>query len=239
MLTHTRAEMKSAAKSVLEGKWGTVIGALLLTVLVPGAVLGIALGLMGLMGGLCIGYGAVGSGIIIWILFYILEFAFIFFIYGPLVISYQFFNLRLARGLKVTATMPYQCFSGENYGRLTLAFFMQSLFTFLWALLFYVPGIIKALSYSMMGFIMMDHPEMNWQSALNESKQMMAGHKADLFVLLLSFIPWMLLVSVTCGIAALYVYPYMYTTIANFYRSLKEENIVVAKEIPNQFTAQA
>ncbi len=236
MLNHTRAEMKAAAKSALEGKWGAVIGALLLTMVVPGAVLCIVLILMGTMAGLCIGYDAIGSGIIIWILFYILEFAFIFFIFGPLVIAYQFFNLRLARGMDIKATMPYQCFSGENYGRFTLAFFMQSLFTFLWALLLYVPGIIKALSYSMMGFIMMDRPETNWQSALNESKQMMAGHKADLFVLGLSFIPWLLLVSVTFGIAGLYVYPYMYTTIANFYRSLKAENIVAAKEIPNEFT---
>lgn len=237
MLTNTRAEMKAAAKSTLEGKWGTVIGSLLLTLVVPGAVLGLVLSLMGVMAGLTMASGAIISSVIIWILFYILEIAFIFFIYGPLVIGYQFFNLRLARGMEVKATMPYQCFSGEHYGRLTLAFFMQSLFTFLWALLLYVPGIIKALSYSMMGFIMMDRPETNWQSALNESKQMMNGHKADLFVLFLSFIPWLLLVSVTCGIAGLYVYPYMYTTVANFYRSLKEENIVVTREIPSQFTA--
>lgn len=237
MLNHTRAEMKAAAKSALEGKWGAVIGAFLLTLLVPGAILGIVLGLMSLMAGLCIGYGAVGSGIIIWILFYILEFAFIFLILGPLMIAYQFFHLRLARGLKIKATMPYQCFSGEYYGRLTLAYFMQNLFIFLWTLLFFIPGIVKSFSYSMMGFIMLDHPEMNWQSALNESKQMMAGNKADLFVLYLSFIPWLLLVSVTFGLAGLYVYPYLYTTVANFYRSLKEENVVPVKEIPNEFTA--
>ncbi len=237
MLNHTRAEMKTAAKSALEGKWGVVIGALLLTVLVPGAVLAIVITLMGFMSGLCMGYDAMGSGIIIMILLYILEFAFIFLIMGPLMIAYQFFHLRLARGMQVNATMPYQCFSGEYYGRLTLAYFMQNLFIFLWALLFYIPGIVKFFSYSMMGYIMLDHPEMNWQSALNESKQMMAGNKADLFVLYLSFIPWMLLVSVTFGIAGLYVYPYMYTTIANFYRSLKEENVVPAKAVPNEFTA--
>lgn len=237
MLTNTRAEMKTAAKSTLDGKWGTVIGALLLTLVVPAAILGIVLSLMSFMGSLTMAADAIISAVIIWILFYILDIAFCFFIMGPLVIGYQFFNLRLARGMEVKATMPYQCFSGEHYGRLTLAFFMQSLFTFLWALLFYVPGIIKALSYSMMGFIMMDRPETNWQSALNESKEMMNGHKADLFVLLLSFIPWLLLVSVTFGIAGLYVYPYMYTTVANFYRSLRQENIVVTEEIPNQFTA--
>jgi uncharacterized membrane protein len=238
MLTHTRAEMKQAAKSTLEGKWGLVICALLLAELVPGVVLGIALGSMGTMGSLTMALGAIGSAIIIWALFYVLEIAFIFFIYGPLMFSYQMFYLRFSRGLEVKATTPYQCFSGENYGRLTLGFFMQFLFTFLWALLFYVPGIIKALSYSMMPYIMMDRPDANWQVAINESKQMMHGHKADLFVLYLSFIPWLLLVSVTFGIAWLYVGPYMYTTVANFYRSIKAENIAVAKqELPNQFTA--
>lgn len=237
MLNHTRAEMKTAAKSALAGKWGAVIGALLLTLVVPGVVLFAALSLMGLMAGLCLGYGAIGSGIVIWVLFYILELAFIFLIIGPLMIAYQFFHLRLARGAAVKATMPYQCFSGEFYGRLTLAYFMQGLFIFLWSLLLYIPGIIKAFSYAMMGFILHDHPEMNWQSALNESKRMMAGNKADLFVLCLSFIPWLLLVSVTFGFAGLYVYPYIYTTVANFYRSLKEETVAPVKEIPNEFVA--
>ncbi|HMM05188.1 MAG TPA: DUF975 family protein [Clostridiales bacterium] len=262
MLNHTRAEMKAAAKSALEGKWGTAIGALLLSQVVPAVVLCIAICLMVFMAYLCIGYGAVGSGIIIWILVYIFEFAFIFLILGPLTITYRFFNLRLGRGLEVNATMPYQCFQGVQYRRVALSYFMYTLFIFLWSLIFVVPALlvillpepwsfvlyilcfpllipmyVKMLSYDMMFFVMLDHPETNWQSALNESKQMMHGHKTDLFVLYLSFIPWLLLVGVTAGLAGLYVYPYMYTTVANFYRSLKEENVAAAGEIPNEFIA--
>ena len=41
------------------------------------------------------------------------------------------------------------------------------------------------------------------------------------FVLMLSFIPWMLLCTVTCGIAMLYVGPYMNATFVNFYEAIK------------------
>lgn len=237
MLTYTRAEMKQAAKDSLDGKWGTSIGALLLVMVVPGAVLGIVTGLMGFMSGLCSYAGAYGAVAMISTLTWLLSLAFAFLILGPLTMAYYFFFLRLVRGMGVKATMPYQCFAGENYGRLTLAYFMQSLFILLWSLLLIVPGIIKALSYAMMPYIMMDHPEMGWQEAINESKRMMDGHKGDLFVLYLSFILWLLLVEVTCGIAILYVGPYMQATVANFYRSLKEESIGVVRPIPNEFTA--
>lgn len=63
-------------------------------------------------------------------------------------------------------------------------------FTFLWSLLFYIPGIIKALSYSMANYILADNPEMTAREALRESKIIMHGHKWELFVLNLSFILW-------------------------------------------------
>lgn len=56
---------------------------------------------------------------------------------------------------------------------------------------------------------------------INESKQMTDGHKMDLFVLDLSFIGWILLGMITFGIAFIWIIPYMSTTSANVYRSLK------------------
>lgn len=56
---------------------------------------------------------------------------------------------------------------------------------------------------------------------INESKAMMYGHKMDKFVLDLSFILWYLLAGVTCGLAGLYVTPYVEITNAAFYNSLK------------------
>lgn len=95
------------------------------------------------------------------------------------------------------------------------------IFTFLWALLLWVPGIIKAISYSMSFFIMADDPELTALEALNISKEITKGHKMDIFVLGLSFIGWMLLGVITFGLALIYVVPYMETTMANFYQTIK------------------
>lgn len=98
--------------------------------------------------------------------------------------------------------------------------FMMSLFVFLWSLLFIIPGIIKAYAYSMAFYIKQDHPEYEWKECLDESQRMMDGHKADLFLLQLSFIGWMILCIFTAGIGFLWLEPYMQAAQANFYNEL-------------------
>ena len=72
-------------------------------------------------------------------------------------------------------------------------------------------------------YILADNPELTAREALSKSKEMMNGHKWDLFVLQLSFFWWYLLVGITFGIAAIYVTPYISATTANFYNSIKEK----------------
>ena len=114
-------------------------------------------------------------------------------------------------------------FSGFNsFGQSILLMLKIGIFTFLWSLLFFVPGIIKSLSYSMSYYIMAETPGISSRDALEESKRMTNGHKGEIFVLGLSFFPWILLVCVTVGIAGIYVIPYINTTMANYYRELKK-----------------
>lgn len=56
---------------------------------------------------------------------------------------------------------------------------------------------------------------------INESKAMTYGHKADLFVLDLSFLGWALLTCITFGIAGIWIMPYIQATMVNAYQSLK------------------
>ena len=72
-------------------------------------------------------------------------------------------------------------------------------------------------------YILAENPELTASEALNKSKEMMNGHKLDLFVLQLSFFWWYLLGSITFGIAYIYVLPYVSATIANFYNSIKNK----------------
>ena len=99
--------------------------------------------------------------------------------------------------------------------------FLVGLFTFLWSLLFVIPGIVKGLSYSMSMYILAENKGKSALECIHESQQMTYGHKADLFVLSLSFIGWYLLGSVTFGLAYIWVAPYMQATFANAYNSLK------------------
>ena len=100
--------------------------------------------------------------------------------------------------------------------------FLVGLFTFLWSLLFIVPGIIKSYSYSMSLYILSEDKSKSALQCIRESKEITNGHKMDLFVLRLSFLGWIILGVITCGIANIYVTPYMCTTYANAYKSLKK-----------------
>lgn len=70
---------------------------------------------------------------------------------------------------------------------------MVQIFTLLWFLLLIVPGIIKGLAYSMTFFILRDRPELTVFQSITESRRMMDGQKKNLFVLILSFLPWVLI----------------------------------------------
>ena len=100
---------------------------------------------------------------------------------------------------------------------------LVSIYTALWTLLFIIPGIIKGISYAMSYFVLIDNPEFTATQAIAESQRLMNGHKADYFMLQLSFSGWILLSILTCGIGFIFLVPYMETTNAHFYQTLKEE----------------
>lgn len=129
--------------------------------------------------------------------------------------------LKLTKGVQPNVRELFDHFN-EFWGAFKVSFFV-GLFTALWSLLFWIPGIIKALSYSMSMYILAENPQMGALEAINRSKAMMNGHKMDLFVLQLSFIGWHLLGAFTFGIAYVWITPYISATTANFYNSIKNQ----------------
>ena len=142
----------------------------------------------------------------------------------PLSIALIRIYLNLIRGTKPEVGHIFTGF--DVFTQSVLLNLLMGIFIMLWSLLFYVPGIIKALSYSMSNYILAENPEMTWQQALDESKKMTEGHKMEIFVLELSFIPWILLTGITFGLAGIYVIPYMSATMANYYNELKKVAII-------------
>ena len=117
-----------------------------------------------------------------------------------------------------------EIFSGfkGNYLNVVKIMFLMDLKTLLWLFLFIVPGIIKAYEYSMIPYLLAENPNLSADEAFSLSKQMTTGQKADLFVLDLSFIGWIILGLICCGIGILFVLPYPQATRAEVYLNLRE-----------------
>ena len=191
-----RVELKQMAKQQIKGK----IGTLFVITLVMTLLSGIGSALLSLIPVV----GTIAASV---------------FISAPLALGMVMVYLKVSAGMDISVSDLF-----DGYGDFWNAFatqFMVGLFTFLWSLLFYIPGIIKGISYSMSMYILAENKGMDPMEAIRRSKEMMNGHKMDYFVLMLSFIGWGLLVGITFGIAGIWVFPYMQTTMANFYCTVK------------------
>lgn len=104
---------------------------------------------------------------------------------------------------------------------------MQTIFLLLWFCLFIIPSIVKSYAYSMSFYIQQDHPEYDWNQCITESRKLMDGKKANLFLLDLSFIGWFIVSLCTFGIGMLWVKPYMEAAHAAFYEDIKAPVIKV------------
>lgn len=144
-------------------------------------------------------------------------------VYGPLSVGIAAILLKLDRGEVFNVE---ELFSGFNdFSRTLVAGLLVSLYTFLWSLLLIIPGIVAALSYSMTFFILSENPKLGAEDAITASKNMMMGHKGELFGLFFSFIGWWLLCLVTFGLALIYVLPYYECALTVFYQNLKQERV--------------
>lgn len=131
-------------------------------------------------------------------------------------------------------------FKKEYYVNTVLTLFLRNLFISLWTLLLVVPGIVKSYSYWMMEYIMAENPTLSHQRAFEISKNTMNGQKWDVFVLDLSFIPWMLLSGITCGLVGVfYVNSYVDATKAQLYGFLRmnalNQGFATPDELPGYF----
>ncbi len=137
----------------------------------------------------------------------------------PLMMGILMLFMGATRGIKPDLEDMFRGFN--MFGQSVLLFLATGLFVFLWSLLFVIPGIIKAISYMFAPYILAENPDMPVMEAIKASKEMTRGHKGELFVMYLSFIPWFLLCGVTFGFAAIYVGPYVMATYTNAYNRIK------------------
>ena len=143
------------------------------------------------------------------------------FILIPFTVAFYGFFLNHLRGFSPDWKSVYK--EGfDRYWDYLVVGLVTSLIIGVWFLLLIVPGIIAALSYSQVYYVLHDNPQVSCKRAREISYALTDGCKWDLFVLELSFIGWWLLVALTAGIAFIYVWPYYQTTKAMYYENLKQ-----------------
>lgn len=115
----------------------------------------------------------------------------------------------------------------NNYSSLLITSFLVNLLVGILAVVTLgIAGVIFAYAYRMIPYLLNDYPNLTPQEAMKTSREMMRGHKFEMFLLDLSFIGWILLSILTLGIGYLWLAPYMQTAAAHFYEDLKAETIV-------------
>ncbi len=137
--------------------------------------------------------------------------------------NYGFANMAL-RAADHRQLSVGDAFIGFNqFGRAFGCLFMMGLFTFLWSLLLVIPGIIKAFSYMLAPYLVIENPQMAVMEAIDESRRLMDGNKWRAFGLGLSFIGWWLLAILTFGLLLFWLIPYQSITMGAFYRAVLRE----------------
>ena len=118
----------------------------------------------------------------------------------------------------------------------TFVLLFSNLFVSLWSLLLIVPGIVKALAWSQVPYLLAENPNLTGARAREISEQMTDGQKWEIFLLQLSFLGWYLLGALACGVGVLFVDPYVQATHAELYARLRDralrEGFATLEELP-------
>lgn len=248
-----RSTLKNTAKDRLAGKWGYSVSLILIMLVI---VLGLSylmafileIGMAAAL--LSSSYDSFRVITISTVILYIFSY-FLAILSGLFNIGCYYYFLNIASGQRHSVGDLFFAFRG-NFGKnlavaaatvlpqliLLLpyqicAYFFQSTYNVVWALLMIVSLIIGlaiyvpvALSLSMSPMLLLDFPQYSAKEVLKRSIQITKGHKGRLFLLQLSFLPIYLLCVLSFAIGYLWAVPYMLMTYVLFYLDLMNPQVI-------------
>ena len=144
--------------------------------------------------------------------------------------GYTLFCMGIVRGEETPFSVLFDAFGMA--GRVVWLTVLMSLKIVLWAMLFWIPGIVAAYRYRFALYNLLENPELSASQAIALSCIQTSGMKGQLFMLDLSFIGWALLTVFTAGIAGLYLTPYVQLADLGYYEAGKR----VISPFPNRFS---
>lgn len=247
-MKRSSAELKALARTQLSGKYGIYIGAMLIYNLISGVISWLialvfpAFSISTLMSGQNSSI-SVSSLIVFYVVEFIISLILCIFTIGflkmyldgsrgyPVRFSDLFYGFRhhpdrvillnLALGLLYFACLI------PGYVVLIVALLLQSIALLITGIVLLLVAlaamVVLSLGFSQALFLLTDYDDLGPIQAAKESWKMMKGQKGRLFYVELSFLGLLLLSLLSCGIAMLWVSPYMRMTETFFYRELDGE----------------
>lgn len=227
------AELKASAKEHMFGRYGSAVGAYLLVTFLTGFV---TLSVSSLSGNTVSVFAT--------LIHYTLLFA-VSVLTGLLSSGTAYFYLKIVTGHRATVNDIFAGFRMYSDKALmiqawiTLITYIGSLPEYivlyrlsgrpdnsgltLYGLCMLLSGVVSLmleLFYAPAFFLMHDFPQYSATELLAMSRKLMSGNKMRLFYIYLSYIPLLLLGVLSCGIALLWIIPYMNATLAEFYMDI-------------------
>lgn len=230
-----RKDLKTNAKSALKGRYWTAV----LISVIAGILTGNTMGGINIPSGKGLESGperferikefftqyseyiipVMAVAVLAGLFFMCIAIAYMMFIANPIRVGRNRFFLENRKGKTETGRML--SVFGTGYRNVVKVMFLKNLYIFLWSLLFIIPGIIKFFEYFAVDYIMAENPGMDIKRALKLSGSITLGEKWKIFVLMLSFIGWILLCLPTLGIGYVFLMPYIQATLAELYTELR------------------
>lgn len=231
--THSIAELKALARECMLGKYGTAIA---LTLLIQAISAGISLILEFAIDSYTV-YGLIILNIINLIITFVMYIFSVgmcrFFLNAakeqPIQVSDLFYGFShhpdkaILIGLflflcAIVCCIPFIGFMVAYVMTKSMAFMVASTLSFLLALaaVFYI-----SFTYNLSLYLLADGlHECSVRQLLEKSRELMTGNRFRYFYMMVSFLGWFLLGMISCGIAYLWILPYMNCTAALFYLDL-------------------
>lgn len=169
--------------------------------------------------------------VLIWLVTLVTGYALQFFVTGPLKVGYSRYYV-VNRGRDARIDELFSSFK-KGYLKLAAAQFTTTLFISLWSLLI-IPGVIFSYKWYQVPYILAENPNLSGKRAREISDAMTMDEKWDMFVLGLSFLGWMLLGALCCGVGTLFVEPYVQATMAELYARQRQKVLDAGLATPEE-----
>lgn len=158
----------------------------------------------------------------------------------PLTIALSYFFVEFIKGkeyeLGAGITSVFTNAFKVDYGKKIALGLLKGVLMYVLTILFVIPGLIFNYSSYFAYELMCEYPNLSPWEAIKLSKKMIRGNRSELFVLDLSFIPWMFLCIFIFPI--IYVVPYYWTTRALYYENFKLRALAIGRITEDDFLSE-